>query len=100
MNIDDIEKIDDYQNNEKEMKKIENDVMMLSQTMTDLHDLIQDQSDSIQTLEDFIHSSNTETKQGYESLNESNEYQDSTNWYNMYTFGGLVVSIGFIIFVL
>ena len=96
MNID-VEKIDDYQN-EKEIKKIENDMMILSQTMTDLHDLIHDQSESIDTLEDFISDSKNDIKQGDKLLVESQDYKESTNWY-VYTLGSLV-SLGIIIFIL
>ena len=102
MNIDNIEKIDDYQNNEKEIKKIENDMMILSQTMTDLHDLIHEQSESIDTLEDFISESKNDIKQGDKLLVESEDYKESTNWYHdkvVYTLGGLV-SLGIIIFIL
>ena len=99
MNIDDIEKNDDYQNNEKEIKKIENDMMILSQTMTDLHDLIHEQSESIDTLEDFISESKNDIKQGETQLViADNINRDYSYISGVISIGAIGIMIGFVLF--
>jgi t-SNARE complex subunit (syntaxin) len=96
-----FEKPKELQENE-ELKQIERDVRTLADTMNELSDLVNEQSESIDTLEDFISESKNDIKQGDKLLVESQDYKESTNWYHdkvVYTLGGLV-SLGIIIFIL
>lgn len=92
-----FEELEKHDENE-DLKKIEKDVRTLADTMNELSELVNDQSESIDSLEDFIAESKNDMKQATEILVESNVY----NKYDkvVYTFGGLVVSLGIIIFLL
>jgi hypothetical protein len=76
----------------KEDKKvyaeIEKDVILLQESMAILHNMIETQQDHLDTIEDMIHHTKQECKQGSTDLVISTETQQETSYIN-YIAGGL-----------
>ena len=76
----------------KEDKKvyteIEKDVILLQESMAILHNMIETQQDHLDTIEDMIHHTKQECKQGSTDLVISSETQQQTSYIN-YIAGGL-----------
>lgn len=68
--------------------EIEKDVLLLQESMAILHNMIEAQQDHLDTIEDMIHHTKQECKQGSTDLVVSSETQQQTN-YISYIAGGL-----------
>jgi t-SNARE complex subunit (syntaxin) len=69
-------------------KEIENDVLLLQESMNILHSMVETQQDHLDTIEDMIHHTKQECKQGSTDLVISSETQQQTSYIN-YIAGGL-----------
>jgi hypothetical protein len=69
-------------------KEIENDVLLLQESMNILHSMVETQQDHLDTIEDMIHHTKQECKQGSTDLVISTETQQQTSYIN-YIAGGL-----------
>lgn len=77
--------------------EIENDVMELNRSMQILHSIVNEQQESIDSIEDFIHISKEDTKKAYEELKTAKSYNDSYN-YNYITLIVGSIATGLLIF--
>ena len=68
--------------------EIEKDVLLLQESMGILHNMIETQQDHLDTIEDMIHHTKQECKQGSTDLVVSSETQQQTSYIN-YIAGGL-----------
>lgn len=68
--------------------QIEKDVLLLQESMNILHNMVKTQQDNLDTIEDMIHHTKQECKQGSTDLVISTETQQQTNYIN-YIAGGL-----------
>ena len=78
---------------EEDIRKIEKDVITLSETMNELHNLVNGQSQSIQTLDDFIQSSKTETEHAQEILDKT---EKNYSYPYLYIAGAIIGMIFFL----
>ena len=69
-------------------KEIENDVLLLQESMNILHSMVETQQDHLDTIEDMIHHTKQDCKQGSTDLVISSETQQQTSYIN-YIAGGL-----------
>ena len=69
-------------------KEIENDVLLLQESMNILHSMVETQQDHLDTIEDMIHHTKQECKQGSTDLVISSETHQQTSYIN-YIAGGL-----------
>lgn len=68
--------------------QIEKDVLLLQESMNILHNMVETQQDHLDTIEDMMHHTKQECKQGSTDLVISTETQQQTNYIN-YIAGGL-----------
>lgn len=81
---------------EKQYVQLEQDVIMLQESMNMLHELVHSQQDSINTLEEYIEESKTNTSQALIEIKETKEYSTLYN-YTKYIAGGI---LGVVIYIL
>jgi t-SNARE domain-containing protein 1 len=74
--------------------EIENDVMELNRSMQILNSIVNEQQESIDSIDDFIQISKEDTKKAYEELKTAKVYNDSYN-YNYFTLivGGIATGL-------
>ena len=68
--------------------QIEKDVLLLQESMNILHNMVETQQDHLDTIEDMIHHTKQECKQGSNDLVISTETQQQKSYIN-YIAGGL-----------
>jgi t-SNARE complex subunit (syntaxin) len=68
--------------------QIEKDVLLLQESMNILHNMVETQQDHLDTIEDMIHHTKQECKQGSTDLVISTETQQQKSYIN-YIAGGL-----------
>jgi t-SNARE complex subunit (syntaxin) len=78
-----------------EYKQIEKDVDDLNTLMFVLHNMVQEQTAQIDTLEDWIDASHEDVKQGTKELEQASEYSTQSYW--MTTVLG-IVAVGSFLF--
>lgn len=76
---------------EQHKAKLEHDIILLKQTMEDLHDIIQEQGVSLNTIEDEIVASKEEVQTGTEIVQETS--------YTSYMIGGFTAFAGTVLVV-
>ena len=76
--------------------KLEQDVLLLQESMNILHELVHSQQESIDTLEEYIEESKTNTSHALIEIKEANEY---STWYSYakYIGGGI---LGIVVYIL
>jgi len=78
---------------EQKKAKLEQDVLLLKQTMEDLHDIIQEQGTSLNTIEDEIVASKEEVQTGTEIIQETSYTSYIIGWVTAFTGTVLVVAM-------
>ena len=77
-------------------EQLERDVVQLRESMIVLNYLVKNDQETIDTLEDFIHTSKEEVKEAHQELIVANEYSHATN--TMYYIMGGIAS--FVLYIL
>ena len=70
-------------------ENIERDVIQLRETMLTLHEIIDEQQNSIDSIEDAIRQSKEDIISSESVLQDSNSYSWNTSWYNYIIAGGI-----------